>query len=84
MDSLNAVRVKITNVLRNRGYYYFRPEYIEYYADSTIKKGKIALRMVKASGIPPAALRRYKTGNITTVVNPNSGKGTPDTIDLGP
>ena len=40
--------------------------------------------MVKASGIPPAALRRYKTGNITTVVNPNSGKGTPDTIDLGP
>ena len=84
MDSLNAVRVKITNVLRNRGYYYFRPEYIEYYADSTIKKGKIALRMVKASGIPPAALRRYKTGNITTVVNPNRGKGTPDTIDLGP
>lgn len=84
MDSLNAVRVKITNVLRNRGYYYFRPEYIEYYADSTIKKGKIALRMVKASGIPPAALRRYKTGNITTVVNPNSGKGMPDTIDLGP
>ena len=83
MDSLNAVRVKITNVLRNRGYYYFRPEYIEYYADSTIKKGKIALRMVKASGIPPAALRRYKTGNIT-VVNPNSGKGMPDTIDLGP
>lgn len=84
MDSLNAVRVKITNVLRNRGYYYFRPEYLEYYADSTIKKGKIALRMVKASGIPPAALRRYKTGNITTVVNPNSGKGTPDTINLGP
>lgn len=84
MDSLNAVRVKITNVLRNRGYYYFRPEYIEYYADSTIKKGKIALRMVKASGIPPAALRRYKTGNITTVVNPNRGKGTPDTIDIGP
>ena len=83
MDSLNAVRVKIANVLRNRGYYYFRPEYIEYYADSTIKKGKIAMRMVKANGIPPAALRRYNTGKITTVINRYQGAGTPDTIDLG-
>ena len=82
LDSLNAVRVNITNRLRNRGYYYFRPEYIEYLADSTLRKGKIALRMTMAKGIPSAALKKYKVGNITTVVNRYQGGGTPDTLDL--
>lgn len=83
LDSLNAVRVNITNRLRNRGYYYFRPEYIEYLADSTLRKGKIALRMAMAAGIPAAALRKYTTGNITTTVNRYQGGGIPDTMDMG-
>ncbi len=39
-------------MLRNRGYYFFRPDYIEYLADSTITPGSIALRMTVASNIP--------------------------------
>ncbi len=83
MDSLNAVRVNIANVLRNRGYFYFRPEYIEYYADSTIKKGQIALRLKQAQGIPARALEKYYTGNVTTVINRYMGRGKPDTLDVG-
>ncbi len=82
LDSLNAVRVGITNVLRNRGYYYFRPEYIEYLADSTLRKGKIALRLAMASGIPEAALRKYTVGNVTTTVNRYQGGGVADTVEL--
>ncbi|MGM9804463.1 MAG: BamA/TamA family outer membrane protein [Muribaculaceae bacterium] len=82
LDSLNAVRVNITNTLRNRGYYYFRPEYIEYLADSTLRKGKIALRLSLAPGVPVAALNRYTTGNVTTVVQRYQGGGTPDTTEL--
>ena len=37
-DSLSKERIVITNVLRNRGYYFFRPDYIEYLADSTINQ----------------------------------------------
>ena len=80
-DSLSAARVDIVNVLRNKGYYFFRPEYIEYLADSFITPRKIALRMVIASNVPKALLEPYKTGNITTIVNRNRGGGHPDTIE---
>lgn len=79
-DSLSAVRVRIANSLRNRGYYFFRPEFIEYLADSTITPGKIALRMVMAPKVPPFATRVYRTGKITTVVNRHNGGGIPDTM----
>jgi len=82
LDSLNAVRVDITNRLRNRGYYYFRPEYIEYLADSTLRKGKIVLRMTMASGIPSAALRKYSVGNITTRISRYQGGGVADTTEM--
>lgn len=80
VDSLSAVRVRIANSLRNRGYYFFRPDFIEYQADSTINHGKIALRVILAPNTPPIALRRYKTGTITTLVRRNHGGGTPDTM----
>ncbi len=79
-DSLAKVRVDIANSLRNRGYYFFRPEFIEYLADSTINPGSIALRMRVASNVPSFALRAYKTGRITTVIHRNQGGGTPDTV----
>ncbi len=80
-DSLSAVRVRIANAVRNRGYYFFKPDYIEYLADSTISKNRIAMRMTIASNIPPRLLARYTTGDITTRIHRNNGGGTPDTIE---
>lgn len=79
-DSLSALRVDIANAVRNRGYYYFRPEFIRYLADSTINPGHIAMRMEIADNLHPWALDRFTTGSITTVVLRNRGGGTPDTI----
>ncbi len=83
VDSLETCRVDFTNRLRNRGFYYFRPEYIEFLADSTIHKGAIALKLTLASNIPPVALRQYRTGNIYTVLNRRSknNPGYPDTLE---
>lgn len=80
-DSLSALRVNIANAVRNRGYYFFRPEYIEYQADSTLNRGKIALRMVMAGGVSRYALMAYKTGEIVTTVNRYRGGGVPDTME---
>lgn len=82
VDSLEAVRVRIVNRLRNRGYYYMRPDYIEFLADSTINPGKIAVKMTLAANIPDMAKLQYRTGKITTYVLRRSTRhpGTPDTM----
>ena len=80
-DSLSALRVNIANAVRNRGYYFFRPEYIQYLADSTINRGSIAIKLDIADNVPAMALARYKTGNITTYIYRNKGGGTPDTTE---
>lgn len=80
-DSLSAERTRITNVLRNKGYYYFRPEYIEYLADSTVGPQRIAMKLTVAANTPPEALRRYRTGDVTVYINRNEGGGTPETFE---
>lgn len=82
VDSLESVRVKIVNRLRNRGYYYMRPEYIEFLADSTIVPHRIALKMELAANTPDLAWRQWRTGKITTYVQRRSKRnpGTPDTL----
>lgn len=84
-DSLVAVRTRITNRLRNRGYYYFRPEFIEFEADSTLSPHKIALRLTLASNMPPQARIPFRTGNVNVHVMRQSlrNPGVPDTIDGG-
>lgn len=82
VDSLSAERVRITNAMRNRGYYYFKPEFIEFLADSLINPGSIALKLSLAENTPDIALRKFKTGQIhTTVLRQNNHRaGNPDTI----
>lgn len=81
LDSLSAVRISITNHVRNRGYYFFRPEYIQYLADSVQDKGIIHMRLIASNDIPNNAKRRYLTNNITATVTNDDGKGIPDTIE---
>lgn len=79
-DSLNIARTRITNSLRNRGYYFFQPAYIEYLADSIAEPGEIQMKLVLASNTPKPALRRYRTGKVTVYAYRHQGNGTPDTI----
>ena len=80
LDSLSFERNRITAALRNNGYFYFRPEYIEYLADTTLSPGKVALRMTLKKGIPAQALKPYYVGDVTVRLNRATGDGTPDTI----
>ena len=83
IDSLEAVRVDFANRLRNRGFYFFRPEYIEFLADSTIHPGAIALKLTLASNLPELAKRQWRTGRIHTLLNRRSTRnpGYPDTLE---
>ena len=81
-DSLSIARTRITNALRNRGYYFFRPEFIEYLADSIAKPGEIELKMMLASNVPHIAMQPYTTGKVTVHVARNQGGGEPDTVAM--
>lgn len=81
-DSLSAARIRITNSLRNRGYYYFRPEFIEYLADSVEHRGSLAMKMVLGSNVPQFALEAYRTGKVTVYLSRYQGGGEPDTIQM--
>ncbi|MDE5794480.1 MAG: BamA/TamA family outer membrane protein [Muribaculaceae bacterium] len=82
VDSLTAMRVNITNQLRNRGYYYFRPEFIEFLADTFITPHAVALKLDFADNINEAAKLKYRTRNIVTLLERNEAysSGTPDTL----
>lgn len=81
-DSLSIARTRITNALRNRGYYFFRPEFIEYLADSIAKPGEIELKIMLASNVPQIALQPYTTGKVVVHVARNQGGGVPDTVKM--
>ncbi len=73
-DNFNVVRLqvereRIADMLRDHGYYYFRPEYMVYQADTTITPGKVSLRVVPKEGIPRNALRPWKLGKVDFYLN---------------
>ncbi|MDO4511361.1 MAG: BamA/TamA family outer membrane protein [Bacteroidales bacterium] len=83
LDSLNAVRIEITNVLRNKGYYYFKPEYLEYLADSTTTKGVINMQMIKSANVPNMALVKFLSNRVyVTVQNSKEFTVRTDTLEF--
>lgn len=83
VDSLNTLRVNIANQLRNKGYYFFRPEYIEYLADSLITPKHITIKLQLASNMPEAAGYAYRTGKVQTTLQRWQSKPSglaPDTL----
>lgn len=82
LDSLNSVRIDITNYLRNRGYYYFRPEYIQYLADSVHHKGVIDLQLINSPDVPNMAHVKYVAREITATVSDGTPGAVPDSIAM--
>ena len=77
---LEAERQRISTLLRNNGYYYFRPEYITYQADTVRTPGKVSLKVVSSNNVPREALRPWSIGNITVALNGYNNEPPTDTL----
>lgn len=73
-DQFNVIqmeneRQRISSLLRNKGFYYYRPEFITYEADTLLTPGKVWLQVKRKEGTPANALRPYRIGNISVYMN---------------
>lgn len=64
-NKLEAERQRIATIMRNNGYYYFRPEYVVYQADSTLSPLQISLKAGLKQGVPRSILRPWKIGDVS-------------------
>lgn len=62
--SLDAERIRITNLFRDNGYYYYQSGYASYLADTIAVPGKVQLRLQMADGIPENAKHKWYIGKI--------------------
>lgn len=80
VTQLEAERQRISSLLRNNGFYYFRPEFISYQADTLLNPGKVALRVIPKPGLPRTVLRPWKVGNISVWLNGFNNEAPTDSV----
>lgn len=66
--NLQAERSRLTSLLRNNGFYYYRPDYITYLADSMQIPNWVKLLVTPALTVPQRAQRQWKIGDIRAYI----------------
>lgn len=69
LDKIKAERERIDARLKERGFYYFGPDYLKIQVDSTVGKYLVDLKVVVKPETPKQALETYKIDKITIYPN---------------
>lgn len=82
--ALEDGRTRVSNGLRNSGYYNFQPAFINYLADTINTPHKANLRMVTASNIPANTFTAYRIGriNLRVLRNGSNADTKNDTVNF--
>ncbi|MFA6580888.1 MAG: BamA/TamA family outer membrane protein [Paludibacter sp.] len=64
LETLKNERVRIDNLLKNRGYFYFNPDYLLFKADTSSIDHSISFRLTLKEDIPKNALTVYHIHNV--------------------
>lgn len=79
---LEEERQRISSLLRNHGYYYFRPEFTTYRADTLQKPGYVSLQVIPQTGIPAQAKKQYYIGRTSVYLTGYNGEQPTDTLKM--
>lgn len=66
--TLDNERIRIYNILRNKGYYYFQPSFITYFADTVMVPGKVQLQAHLVDSLPQKTMKKWVIGSTTVQV----------------
>ena len=68
VPNLQNEQDRISTHFRNNGYYYYRPDYVRYFADSVQIPYKVKMLVAPDPDMPEKANKQYYIGNIHTYV----------------
>ena len=71
VPNLQAEQTRISNDFRNNGFYYYRPDYIRFFADSMQVPLRVKTLVIPDADINPRANRQWYIGNIHTYIQKN-------------
>jgi len=84
LETLENERLRIDILLKNKGYFYFTPDYLLFKADTSTVDHNITLKLTLKKDIPENALISYKIKNVTInqnySLNNDSIENSKDTI----
>lgn len=69
---LQLEKGRLTSELHNDGYYYYRPDYIKFFADSVNSPGKVKLLVTEDLNTPERAKRQWTFGKIDVFFRDNT------------
>jgi len=79
--SLEAERQRLSSLFRNHGFFYFRPEFINFRADTLQAPGKVSLKVIPKPGLPPSAVRQWYLGNSSVYITGYKGNAPTDSVE---
>ncbi len=68
LKEIKEERERLTVDLKNSGYYYFKPDYLQFLADSTIGKKQVDLKLLIKDNIPEKSFLPYKVDQISIII----------------
>lgn len=68
VNIMSQERQQMSDRLRNLGYYFFQPNYIEYLVDTTAGPKIADMRIGLKQGVPPSALHPYTIGEVKVLL----------------
>ena len=77
---LEEERQRISDLLRNNGYYYFRPDLTTFRADTLQKSGYVSLQVVPQNGLPAEAKKQYYIGKTSVYLTGYNGETPTDSL----
>ena len=63
-SSLESERDRVSTLLRDNGFYYYRSSYSAYLADTVSNPGKVEVRLQPVEGMPDNAKKQWYIGNL--------------------
>ncbi|MCE3226393.1 MAG: surface antigen [Bacteroidetes bacterium] len=69
LEKLKTERERLDEVLKDKGYFYFSPDYLLFKADTISKEKKVSLELSLKDELPDKALEVYRIRNV--IINPD-------------